>query len=148
MRKLAKLLTVWTFASGAVLGLEGGLAGSARADNAGVAEVQSTISAQIEALRHDDGEKAYSFASPGIQTLFPTVDAFMAMVRGGYAPLYHLQQFQFSDLRMLGDKFIQNVEITAADGTDWTAQYTLGREADGSIKIEGCRLLKRPGVGA
>ena len=70
------------------------------------------------------------------------------MVRGGYAPLYHLQQFQFSDLQVVGDKFVQDVEITAADGTAWTAQYILGRDDDGSLKIEGCRLLKRPGVGA
>jgi len=146
MRKLAKLLKMWTVATAAALLLNGGQAGSAFADNAGSAEVQAMIAAQIDAFGHDDGATAYSFASPGIQTMFPSVDAFMAMVRSGYAPLYHLQQFQFSDMQIVGDKFVQNVEITAGDGTTWTAQYVLGREADGSLKIEACRLLKR-GVG-
>jgi len=118
------------------------------AEDAGTSEVRAVISGQIEAFRRDDGAKAYSFASPNIQMMFPSVDAFMAMVRTGYAPVYHPQQFQFADMTANGDRMVQTVEITAADGTAWTAEYTLAREPDGSLKIEGCRLAKRPGVGA
>jgi len=118
------------------------------AADAGAGEVQATISGQIDAFRHDDGAKAYSFAAPGIQMLFPSADAFMAMVRNGYGPVYHPRDFQFSQFQAVGDKFIQTVEVTAADGTMWTAEYTLGRQADGSLKIEACRLVQRPGIGA
>lgn len=125
--------------------LPGGLA---RADDAPASEAQAVIAGQIEALRQDDGARAYSFASPNIQTMFPSVDAFMAMVRLGYAPVYHPQQFQFAGIAADGDALVQTVEITAADGTAWTAEYTLRREADGTLKIEGCRLVQRPGIGA
>jgi acyl-CoA thioesterase FadM len=112
------------------------------------AEVQSVISAQIEAFRHDDGATAYSFAGSGVQALFPSVDAFMAMVRSGYAPVYRPQHFEFSQSLTAGDRFVQDVDIIAADGTAWTAEYTLARDADGHLKIEGCVLVKRPGIGA
>ena len=120
----------------------------ARATDAGATEAQGIIAGQIEAFRQDDGAKAYGFASPNIQAMFPSIDAFMAMVKGGYAPVYHPQHFQFGAQSALGDRIVQSVDITAADGTAWTAEYTLARQSDGSLKIEGCRLLKLPGVGA
>jgi len=80
--------------------------------------------------------------------MFPSPDAFMAMVKGGYAPVYHPQQFQFSGFHADGDRLVQSVDITASDGTGWIAEYTLVRSADGSLRIEGCKLSKRPGVGA
>lgn len=132
----------------AVIAIAGTAGSFAHAADAPASEVQSVISGQIDALQHDDGARAYGFASPNIQAMFPSIDAFMAMVRGGYAPVYHPQQFQFGALAQIGDRLVQTVELTAADGTAWIAEYTLGRQADGSLKIEGCRLLKRPGIGA
>jgi len=119
-----------------------------RAEDAGASEVRATISGQIEAMRQDDGAKAYSFAAPSIHLMFPNADAFMAMVKGGYAPVYHPRQFQFADLAAVDGKLVQNVEITAADGTAWVAQYILARQSDNSLKIEGCKLVQRPGLGA
>lgn len=136
------------FAAILAASLIGGLASAARADDSRAGEVQATISAQIDAFSHDDGAKAYSLAAPGIQMMFPSPDAFMAMVKGGYAPVYHPQQFQFSDFRAEGDRLVQAVDITASDGTSWIAEYTLSRAADGSLRIEACKLSKRPGVGA
>ena len=140
MRVLAQLICA------AILTVVSGGAGFAADPGAG--EVQATISGQIDAFRHDDGAKAYSYAAPSIQMMFPSVEAFMAMVKTGYAPVYHPRDFQFSRLEASGDRFVQTVEITAADGTNWTAEYTLARAADGSLKIEGCRLEQRPGIGA
>ncbi len=118
------------------------------AADASAAEVQTIITGQIEAFRHDDGAKAYSFASRDIQMMFPNPDMFMNMVRSGYAAVYHPQQFQFGPFSTNGDRLQQIVEITAADGTAWTAEYSLSRAPDGTLKITGCRLSKRPGVGA
>ena len=48
---------------------------------------QNTIEFQIKAFQPGDGAPAYSFASPTIQGMFPTVDLFMGMVRSGYQPV-------------------------------------------------------------
>ena len=134
-----------TFIALAVLAIA---APHAIAADAGPSEAQGIISAQIDAFRHDDGAKAYSFASRHIQMMYPSADMFMSMVRTSYAAVYNPQQFQFGPFAANGDFLKQIVEITAADGTAWTAEYTLSRSPDGTLKIDGCRLSKRPGVGA
>lgn len=119
---------------------------TALADDSG--DAKGIITGQIEAFLRDDGATAYGFASPNIQAMFPSISDFMAMVRGGYAPVYHPQHYQFGAQSTTGDKILQSVDLIAADGTAWIAEYTLARQADGSMKIEGCRLVKLAGVGA
>ena len=45
--------------------------------------IHSIIQSQIDAFQQDDGAAAYGFASPTIQQIFPSVGAFMDMVRNG-----------------------------------------------------------------
>lgn len=143
MRSLIRAVTVLAALVFAVT-----IDGPAHADDAVVKEVQAVISAQIDAFKHDDGAKAYSFASRDVQMMFPSIEMFMSMVKTGYAPVYHPQQFQFGPFQASGDILKQTVELTAADGTAWTAEYSLSKQVDGTLKISGCRLAKKPGIGA
>lgn len=113
-------------------------------DEPQVQAAQSIITAQIEAMRADDGPTAYSFASPEIQMKFPTPDSFMAMVKTGYAPVYQPRAFAFAGASVSAGVITQLVDISAADGSDWVAEYRLAAMPDGSLKIIGCQL-KKPG---
>ena len=62
------------------------------------AAIRETIQAQLDAFRRDDGETAFGFASPTIQSLFGTPELFMQMVRQGYRPVYRPQVFEFREL--------------------------------------------------
>lgn len=117
------------------------LAAPAWADD-DVAAAQSAIRGQVEAISHDDGETAYGYASPRIQSLFGDPDTFMAMVRSGYAPLYRHKSFDFGEGRAEDGVIIQQAHIVDADGVPWDALYTLERQPDGSMKITGCSLVK------
>jgi len=46
--------------------------------------VRVLIEAQLAAFASDDANKAYSYAAPGIQTMFGSADRFLAMVRESY----------------------------------------------------------------
>lgn len=109
---------------------------------------RGVITAQIEAMKQDDSGKAFSFAAPEIQAKFGDPETFMAMVRGGYGPVYKPRAYQFGQSASEGDTTVQIVEITAADGGEWLAEYRLRLMPDGSVRISGCRLMKREGVGA
>jgi hypothetical protein len=111
-----------------------------RADE--LAEAQATIRAQAEAFGRDDADKAYSYAAPGIQGMFPRADIFMDMVRGRYAPVYRHKSFEFGEGKASDGTIAQTVHILDADGVPWEALYTLERQPDGSLKITGCVLLK------
>lgn len=110
--------------------------------------IRSVIDQQLKAMSMDDGAAAYSYASPGIQRIFPSADIFMSMVRSGYAPVYRNRSVAFGRLKEHGAGYVQEVFLTDKDGEQWTALYALEKQPDGSWKIAGCQLTKQPRVSA
>ena len=103
---------------------------------------QNAIRQQEQAFARDDAVAAYAQAAPEIHAIFPSPVIFMAMVRKGYAPVYRHQSFEFGESRTEGGVIAQHVHIIDANGEAWEALYTLEQQADGSLKITGCSLLK------
>jgi hypothetical protein len=110
--------------------------------------IQRVISNQIAAFLADDGALAYSFAAPGIQRLFPSPEMFMAMVRGGYAPVYRPREFRFGRVERTAELIVQFVNIIGPDGRPVLAAYFMERQADGAWRIAGCQLHAPPGEAA
>jgi len=108
------------------------------------AAIRGAIAGQIAAFRRDDGVAAFGFASPGIRGMFGTPDNFMAMVRGGYRPVYRPQDVAFRELLRLGDTLIQPVAVIGPDGARALALYAMERQSDGSWRIAGCQLVDPP----
>jgi Domain of unknown function (DUF4864) len=117
-----------------------GLASPGFADD--VAAAQGVIRAQEQALGRDDAAAAYSYAAPAIRQLFPQADIFMSMVQNSYPPVYRHKSFEFGEARAADGRIAQRVHIVDANGEAWEALYTLEQQADGSLKITGCSLLK------
>ncbi len=107
-----------------------------------VAAAQGVIRAQEQALGRDDAAAAYSYAAPAIRQLFPQADIFMSMVQNSYPPVYRHKSFEFGEARSADGRIAQRVHIVDANGEAWEALYTLEQQADGSLKITGCSLLK------
>lgn len=116
---------------------------SARAEDPVVA-AQAVISGQIKAMIHDDAEKAYSFASPGIRSLYPNKERFLDMVRKAYEPVYHAGTYAFGRSKLIGggEVVLQEVMISAKEGKDWTAIYEMRLMDDGSYKVNGVRMIR------
>lgn len=110
---------------------------------------QSIITGQIEAFRADDGRRAYDYAAPMIRKTFPTPEHFMAMVKRGYPQVYRPQSFKFG---VAGPDAAghptQHLTIVGPDGYTYEAIYTMERQPDGTWQINGCKLLKIPGLSA
>lgn len=112
------------------------------------AAIQSTITKQLEAFKRDDGADAYSYAAPNVKAVFPTVEAFMSMVKQGYQPVYRPQSYAFKKLELKDGQLTQMVEIVGPDNDFWTAVYTVEQQPDGVWRITGCYLIKTPGGAA
>ncbi len=122
------------------------IAGSAAAfSETDRAMVQAAIEQQLRAFLADDAAAAYSFAAPGIKATFPTEDRFMQMVQELYPQVYRPRSFEFGKLTEANGQLEQIVDIVDSAGEYWTARYTLQQQPDGSWKITGCYLLKKPG---
>ena len=123
-------------------------AGPARAEDAlGAADqgqIRRVIEDQLDAFRHDDGARAFGFASPSIRTMFHDPDTFMRMVRTGYQPVYRPQEVEFRDLAVEQGSWAQRVLLVGPDGVPVIAHYLMQRQPDGSWLINGCILEKAP----
>ena len=73
-----------------------GLAGPLVAQNA---DIEATISAQIEAFKADDFEQAFTYASPNIRDIFGSSDNFGLMVRRGYPEVWRPAEVRYLELR-------------------------------------------------
>ncbi|SFM03869.1 DUF4864 domain-containing protein [Methylobacterium pseudosasicola] len=138
MRAWLTLLLILSFFSGPAL-----------ADDGTRAAARAVITKQVEALGRDDAPTAYAQAAPAIQEMFPNADLFIGMVRNQYRPVYRHRSFVFGEGRDTGEAgVVQSVAIQDEYGVDWTAEYSLARDADGTWRITGCRLIKAPGTSA
>ena len=117
-----------------------GLAAPAFADD--VAAAQGVIRAQEQAFTRGDAAAAYSYAAPEIRQIFPLAEIFLLMVQNNYTPVYRHKSFEFGEARADGGRIAQRVHIVDDNGEAWEALYTLEQQADGSLKITGCSLLK------
>ncbi len=103
--------------------------------------IRMVIEEQLGAFQRDDAQAAFAQASPNIQAIFQTPDRFMAMVRGGYPPVYRPRQVEFRDIVDIDGTPTQRVFIIGPDGAPVMAFYPMERQADGAWKIGGCTLI-------
>lgn len=116
------------------------------ADEAARDAARATVERQIEAFRRDDAATAYAQAAPQIQSLFPSPETFLAMVRQGYGAVYRARRFSVDRIEEAGDDGLAlGVTIQDEAGADWAALYSLQNQPDGAWRITGCRLVKAPG---
>jgi hypothetical protein len=103
-------------------------------------EIRKVINAQLEAFQRDDGDKAFSYASPGIKRAFGSAENFMKVVKGNYLAVYRPRAIKFLELAVIKGAPIQVVQLLAPDGSVQVAFYTMQRQADKIWKIDGCEL--------
>ncbi len=104
------------------------------------ATIRDVIGRQVEAFRRDDGDAAFSLASPDVQRLFGTSETFMTMVRNGYRPVYRPRVFEFGDIVEFNGQLAQKVRVVGPDGRRVTAIYPMMQLPDGRWRIDGCFL--------
>ncbi len=114
--------------------------GLARAQDA--PDVQAIISRQLDAFAHDDAKAAFALAAPSIQDKFGDADAFMAMVKTTYPPVYRRRSVEFGKQSNDGEEIDQGVVFIDEDNVVWTGIYKLGRQIGGDWKITGCVLVR------
>ena len=101
--------------------------------------IRKVISQQLAALRAEDGDRAFSYASPGIRAQFGNAQTFMAMVRDAYSPLLVARYTEFLDGAVIDGIVIQPLRLIAPDNSVLVALYTMEKEK-GAWRITGCQL--------
>src|SRR5215470_8207035 len=108
--------------------------------------IRKVISEQIDAFAHDDGPRAFSLATQGIQATFGTAEKFMEMVRSQYQVVYRPKSVQFQAPEIVEGEVVQPVRMTDAAGNSWLAVYPMLREPGRGWRTNGCLLHRIAGV--
>ncbi len=106
--------------------------------------ISATINGQIEALKADDFDRAFDFASPTIRRLFGTASNFGTMVRQGYPMVHRPAAIRLLELREVSGRLWQKVMITDHDGRTHLLDYEMLQGPDG-WQINGVQLLRDTG---
>ena len=100
---------------------------------------------QLEALRRDDYETAYTFASASIQEMFDRA-AFERMVRGGYPEIARSSSAHVVESRLGLDGHVYlRLKIRGSNGNNIEAVYDVIREG-GRFRINGVVVKPDPGL--
>lgn len=105
LRRLAALAPWWlALALAALAGVAAAQAPEVR--DADWKAMRAVVTQQRAALIAGDGDKAFSYATPGIRAQFGDAKTFMEMVRGGYAALLTARYVEFLQGAVIDDTVI------------------------------------------
>ena len=107
--------------------------------------VLTVVQSQLAAFAKDDGEKAFSFATPELRKSFGTAATFMAMVKSGYPVVYRPASVVFLKPESANEDAVLRVRMQDRDGAAWLAVYSLQRQKDKSWRISGCAVVENKG---
>jgi len=110
--------------------------------SADFAEIRQVIHRQIDAFRRDDAQGAFALVSPGVQNSFGTPERFLDAVRMEYRAVYRPAHIAFLDLLVMSGEVVQQVQLTDRAGALWLAYFSMQRQADGTWRMNGCRLVQ------
>jgi hypothetical protein len=118
---------------------------SAIAAMAQQADIEDTISSQIEAFKADDFDTAFTYAAPRLQQLFRTPDNFERMVTQGYPMVWRPAEVEYLELAERGGAMWQKVRIVDQKGFSHLLLYRM-IETDAGWRIAGVEVMRLPGA--
>ncbi len=111
------------------------------------AEIERTITSQLEAFKVDDFEQAFTYATPTLQRLFKTPQNFERMVTQGYPMVWRPAEVTYLELAEQRGALIQKVQIVDAKGFKHLLAYRMIK-TDAGWRIGGVQILDSESVTA
>lgn len=101
--------------------------------------IENTIRGQISAMRADDWEGAFSFASPMIQGIFKSPYNFSEMVKNGYPMVWKPKDVRTGELVPTPRGLMQTMIFVDQKGRLYIADYLM-QEIEGEWRINGVQI--------
>lgn len=102
--------------------------------------IRKVISEQLAALRAGNGNKAFGYASAGIQAQFGDAKLFMAMVQSAYSALLDARYDEFLEGAVIQGVVVQPLRLIGRDNTVLVALYTMEKQKRGGWRVSGCMI--------
>ena len=103
--------------------------------------IQTIIRLQIEAMRKDDWEEAFKYASLDIQRSFGNAKSFQNMVLSKYRIVYQPRLISFKKVKLVSGTPVQQVYIIDDNGKSALAMYFMRKDKNSDWRINGVQLF-------
>ena len=106
-----------------------------------IENIQTVISLQIEAMRKDDWEEAFKYASLDIQRSFGSAKTFKNMVLSKYRIVYQPRLISFKQVKLIKGTPVQEVYMVDYKGKSAMAMYFMRQDKNRDWRINGVQLF-------
>ena len=106
-----------------------------------IGNIQKVIRLQIEAMRKDDWEEAFKYASLDIQRSFGNAKSFQNMVLSKYRIVYQPRLISFKKVKLVSGTPVQQVYIIDDNGKSALAMYFMRKDKNSDWRINGVQLF-------
>ena len=106
-----------------------------------IGNIQKVIRLQIEAMRKDDWEEAFKYASLDIRRSFGNAKTFQNMVLAKYRIVYQPRLISFKQVKLIKGTPVQEVYIIDYKGKSAMAMYFMGQDKNRDWRINGVQLF-------
>lgn len=103
--------------------------------------IQKVIRLQIEAMRKDNWEEAFKYASLDIQRSFGNAKTFQNMVLAKYRIVYQPRLISFKQVKLIKGTPVQEVYIIDYKGKSAMAMYFMRQDKNRDWRINGVQLF-------
>ena len=106
-----------------------------------IGDIQKVIRLQIEAMRKDDWEEAFKYASLDIRRSFGNAKTFQNMVLAKYRIVYQPRLISFKQVKLIEGTPVQEVYMIDSTGKSAMAMYFMGQDKNREWRINGVQLF-------
>ena len=106
-----------------------------------IENIQKVIRLQIEAMRKDDWEEAFKYASLDIQRSFGNAKTFQNMVLAKYRIVYQPRLISFKQVKLIKGIPVQEVYMIDYKGKSAMAMYFMRQDKNRDWRINGVQLF-------
>ena len=106
-----------------------------------IENIQTVINLQLEAMRKDDWEEAFKYASLDIQRSFGSAKTFKNMVLSKYRIVYQPRLISFKQVKLIKGTPVQEVYMIDDNGKSAMAMYFMRQDENRDWRINGVQLF-------
>ena len=106
-----------------------------------IGNIQKVIRLQIEAMRKDDWEEAFKYASLDIRRSFGNAKTFQNMVLAKYRIVYQPRLISFKQVKLIKGTPVQEVYMIDSKGKSAMAMYFMRKDKNREWRINGVQLF-------
>ena len=106
-----------------------------------VINIKKVIRLQIEAMRRDDWDEAFKYASRDIQFSFGNSKIFRKMVLSKYRIVYQPRLSSFKKIKLVNGILAQGVYMIGDRGKSAMVVYFMRQDENGNWRINGVQLF-------